>query len=402
MTTPMTEVPFGNLFELIRNGLSVRQDKSGRGLPITRIETISAARVNELRVGYAGLAEDACGAFLLQPGDILFSHINSVANIGNCAVYEGRPEKLVHGMNLLCLRPDKTRLEPGFARYLIRSDPFRARILPYVKKAINQASISIKNLRAIPVGVPPLSEQRRIAYVLDRAEGLVDKRRVALGELTALRQAAFTQLCGDPAKNQSGWPRVRLGEVILSAADGPHVSPPYTDDGIPFLSTRHVRPGEILWTDLKWISPAAAEVLWRRCRPQRGDILYSKGGTTGIAAAVDTDAQFAIWVHLALLKPDRQLVEPLWLEQMLNSPFCHAQAQRLTRGIANRDLGLTRMVQISMFLPPLAVQREFARRRAAIDVLQAAQRASLAELAALFAALQQRAFGDRQLPGFAG
>ena len=42
MTTPITEVPFGALFELIRNGLSVRQDKSGRGLPITRIETISA------------------------------------------------------------------------------------------------------------------------------------------------------------------------------------------------------------------------------------------------------------------------------------------------------------------------------------------------------------------------
>lgn len=398
----MTEVPFGALFELIRNGLSIRQDKSGRGLPITRIETISAACVNELRVGYAGLAEDSCGAFLLQPGDLLFSHINSVANIGNCAIYEGRPPRLVHGMNLLCLRPDKTRLEPRFARHLIRSGPFRARILPYVKKAINQASISIKNLRAVPVSVPGLGEQRRTADVLDRAEALADKRRAALGELAALRQATFAELCGDPAKNEKGWPRVTLGQVILSAADGPHVSPAYVEDGIPFLSTRHVRPGEIIWADLRRISPAAAEVQWRRCRPQRGDILYSKGGTTGIAAAVDTDVQFAIWVHLALLKLDRQLVEPLWLEQMLNSPFCHAQAQRLTRGIANRDLGLTRMVQISLFLPPLAVQREFARRRAAIAALQSAQRASLGELEALFAVLQQRAFGDRQLPVFTG
>jgi len=398
----MSEVAFGALFELIRNGLSVRQDKSGRGLPITRIETISAGCVNELRVGYAGLAEDARGSFLLQPGDLLFSHINSVANLGNCAVYEGRPEKLVHGMNLLCLRPDKTRLAPGFAKHLLRSGPFRARLAPYVKKAINQASLSIKNLRTLPVRLPPLAEQRRIAEVLDRADALRGKRCAALAELTALAQATFAQLFGDPARNEKGWPRVALGEVILSAADGPHVSPPYSEDGIPFLSSRHVRPGEILWADLKRISPAAAEVQWRRCRPQRGDILYSKGGTTGIAAAVDTDAQFAIWVHLALLKLDRQRVEPRWLEQMLNSPFCHAQSQRLTRGIANRDLGLGRMVQISMFLPPLSLQREFARRRSAIDALKSAQRASLVELDALFAALQHRAFGDRQLPYFLG
>jgi len=396
----MTEVAFGALFELIRNGLLVRQDKSGRGLPITRIETISAACINELRVGYAGLSEESCGAWLLQPGDILFSHINSVAHLGNCAVYEGHPKKLVHGANLLCLRPDRTRLEPGFAKHLIRSGPFRARLAPYVKKAINQASISIKNLRTIPVRVPPLAEQRRLADLLDRAEALRTGRRAALAELTALRQATFAQLFGDPVKNERGWPRVKLGEVILSAADGPHVSPAYSDaaDAVPFLSTRHVRPGEILWEDLKRISPAAAQAQWRRCRPQRGDILYSKGGTTGIAAAVTTDAQFAIWVHLALLKPDRQRVEPLWLEQMLNSPFCHAQAQRLTRGIANRDLGLQRMVQISLFLPPLPLQREFARRRSAIDALQSAQRASLAELDALFASLQHRAFGDLQLP----
>ena len=49
-------------------------------------------------------------------------------------------------------------------------------------------------------------------------------------------------------------------------------------------------------------------------------------------------------------------------------------------------------------LPPLPLQRESARRRSAIDALQAAQRASLAELDALFASLQHRAFGDRQLP----
>jgi type I restriction enzyme, S subunit len=78
----MKSVEFGSLFRFIRNGMNVKQDKSGDGLPITRIETISAATVDGTRVGFAGLVEDECRDWLLEPGDILFSHINSVEHIG--------------------------------------------------------------------------------------------------------------------------------------------------------------------------------------------------------------------------------------------------------------------------------------------------------------------------------
>ena len=77
---------------------------------------------------------------------------------------------------------------------------------------------------------------------------------------------------------------------------------------------------------------------------------------------------------------------------MLNGKFCYRQSQVLTHGIANRDLGLTRMSKIRLFLPPLTLQREFAGRAAAVERLKAAQRASLAELDELFASLQHRAF----------
>src|ERR1043166_871570 len=107
----MNVVEFGTLFEFIRNGMNVRQDKSGKGLPITRIETISDATVDPSRVGYAGLTDSDVNGWLLKPGDILFSHINSVDQIGKCAVYRGLPGKLVHGMNLLCLRSNTSRLD---------------------------------------------------------------------------------------------------------------------------------------------------------------------------------------------------------------------------------------------------------------------------------------------------
>lgn len=124
----MKTVEFGEIFQFMRNGMSIKQDKSGDGLPISRIETIADSSIDPTRVGYAGLSLDACKDWLLHEGDILFSHINSVEHIGKCAVYRGVPEQLVHGMNLLCFRPDPTQVTPEFAKYLIRSPSFRDRL----------------------------------------------------------------------------------------------------------------------------------------------------------------------------------------------------------------------------------------------------------------------------------
>ena len=51
--------------------MNIKQDKSSEGLPITRIETIADARVDSLRVGYAGLKENDCLGWMMEPGDIL-------------------------------------------------------------------------------------------------------------------------------------------------------------------------------------------------------------------------------------------------------------------------------------------------------------------------------------------
>jgi type I restriction enzyme S subunit len=121
-------------------------------------------------------------------------------------------------------------------------------------------------------------------------------------------------------------------------------------------------------------------------------MLYTKGGTTGIARAVDFDLDFAVWVHVAVLKLLKDKVEPVWLQEMLNSQYCYRQSQRLTKGIVNRDLGLRRMVDITFPLPPLELQNTVAARIAEVDKLRTYHRDHLAKLDALFASLQHRAF----------
>ena len=66
-------------------------------------------------------------------------------------------------------------------------------------------------------------------------------------------------------------------------------------------------------------------------------MLYSKGGTTGIAKLIDIDEEFANWVHVAVLKFDKSKLNGIFFENMLNGDYCFEQSQRLTKGIANRE-----------------------------------------------------------------
>ncbi len=152
------------------------------------------------------------------------------------------------------------------------------------------------------------------------------------------------------------WKWVRLGEIILSAKDGPHFSPKYQDSGIPFISTRNISSGKLDLTDAKYISVELHEELCKRCKPKQWDVLYSKGGTTGIAAVNDTNIEFNVWVHVAVLSLEDHIY-PYYLAMALNSPHCYEQSQKYTHGTSNRDLGLTRMIKITLPLPPLAEQK---------------------------------------------
>ena len=152
------------------------------------------------------------------------------------------------------------------------------------------------------------------------------------------------------------WMWVRLGEIVLGVADGPHFSPQYYDSGIPFISTRNIVSGKLDFSSAKFISEELHKELCKRCQPKKGDILYSKGGTTGIAAVNDTNIDFNVWVHVAVLSMG-SYVYPYYLSMALKSPHCYKLSQEYTHGTSNRDLGLTRMVKITLPLPPLAEQK---------------------------------------------
>jgi type I restriction enzyme S subunit len=195
-----------------------------------------------------------------------------------------------------------------------------------------------------------------------------------------------------------GWIWVTLNQLTWLVKDGPHYSPQYVDEGIPFITGGNVRPSGVDFSNVKYISPELHTELSKRCKPEKDDILYTKGGTTGIARVNTYDIEFNVWVHVAVLKLSGPL-NPFYVQHALNSPSCYAQAQKYTHGVGNQDLGLTRMINIIIALPPLAEQHrivaEVERRLSIVAALEAEVEAALARAARLRQSILKRAFEGR-------
>lgn len=210
----------GDVFPLVRNGVSIRQTDGATGIPITRIETISNREIDRNKFGYANIIDGSkYKNYILQDGDILMSHINSEKHLGKVALYRKQGnEQIIHGMNLLMLRANSSVLFPPYATYFFETPAFLMQIQKITKKSVNQASFTVTALKEIEIPLPPLDEQCRIAAVLDKVGGLIAKRREQLDKLDELVKARFVEMFGDPINNTKGLPTTPLGEICYLKA----------------------------------------------------------------------------------------------------------------------------------------------------------------------------------------
>jgi type I restriction enzyme S subunit len=160
------------------------------------------------------------------------------------------------------------------------------------------------------------------------------------------------------------WSWVAMDQIVYNVSDGPHFSPKYvsSDVGKRFISMRNVSFNNLDFSKCKYVSFLDHNEFVKRGKPENGDILYTKGGTTGIPCIVSDDIDFSYWVHVALLKPIKRYINSRYLTNALASSLCHNQSQALTHGVGNQDLGLTRMIYISLPLPSKEEQTEIVKR----------------------------------------
>ena len=170
-----------DLLLLIKNGTTETQIQKKTDYPVTRIETISDWTINYDKVGYIE-SNKIAEQFKLLKYDILLSHINSIKHIGKVALYLEK-KTLYHGMNLMLLRPNlSSGINPIFLYIYLTTYYCKNYFEAMAKPAINQASLSQKEITNLFVPFPPLPEQHRIATILttldktvEHTEALIEK-----------------------------------------------------------------------------------------------------------------------------------------------------------------------------------------------------------------------------------
>lgn len=327
----------------------------------------------------------------VEPGDVLLSRI--VPHIRRAwAVPEKNGKRQIASSEWIVFRGEQ--FFPPYLRYFLTSDQFHVQFMNTV------AGVGGSLLRArpdhvakIPVVLPKLEEQKRIAAILDKADAIRRQRQTAKTEIAELRRATFLDFFGAPAINNHEWPTAPIADVCTKVTDGTHDTPPRLSEGILLLTGKNIRPFRVDLTQTDYVSPHDHQEIYRRCNPEFGDILYTNiGVNVGTAVMNPFHHEFSM-KNVALLKPQHDMVMSRYLEFLLNDQqFLHKMLASSSKGGAQSFLSLTSIRQATIPVPDLSLQRRFEDFANHLSETEKRCEQHELEIAHLFNSLVQRAF----------
>ena len=222
-------------------------------------------------------------------------------------------------------------------------------------------------MEKITLSIPTLSIQNKITDYLQKIESFISFRKHQLNSLKELNKSLFSKY----SKSQKT-KILELGDICEFIKDGTHQTPIYVDnkkDSFKFLSSKDVSKGVINWDNTKYITKELHKELQKKISPKKNDILLAKNGTTGIAALVDKDEVFDIYVSLAILRL-KDGYHPKYILGGINSVETNQQFKRSLKGIGVPNLHLSEIKKVKILIPPIELQNKFAERIEKIEKLK--------------------------------
>jgi len=245
-----------------------------------------------------------------------------------------------------------------------------------------------------------MTEQVRIAEVLDLVELIRTRRRASIAQLDALIKATFLVLFGDPSTNPMGWPVRPVSDYVSEFQGGKSIEP---ESGENIVTRNRILKISAV-TEMKF-SPYESKPIPDSYEPpaehfvRAGDLLFSRANTTELVGAV----AYVDSTPPNLLLPDKLWrfvwqqpikVEPLFVWALFQTSAVRREIERRATGTSGsmKNISQEKVFGIPTILPSLAVQQDFVRILTLVERLKSAQNQSLAHMDALLASLQHRSF----------
>lgn len=354
----------GDVLTLIQNGVNCKQDKSGVGDKITRIETIADSSINYEKTGFAELDDKQKAKALLESGDILFSHINSPIHVGKTAIYDGK-EPLFHGINLLRLRTIEQVDSSYFNMFLVSlfQSGYWKRT---AKQSVNQASVNQTDIKSVPFSYPPLAEQQRIVAKLDAAFAEIDRAveiaTACLENTKAIINSTLNELFIAEGKQ---WSVVPLADTcIIERGSSPRPIKQFLtkDEGVNWIKIGDTDK------DGKYVRGTKEKITFEGAKKSRsvrkGDFILTNSMSYGRPYIMEIDGCIHDgWFALRL----NENIDAEYYYYLLASPYVQNQFHTLAAGAVVKNISSDLVKRAVLPMPPLARQIEIRNRILALE-----------------------------------
>ena len=335
--------------------------------------------------------------FLVDDGDLI------IASSGIKVEYFDKKMGFINQSHLpLCMNTstirfktlDSTKLDIRYFMYFLKSDNFKLQLSKQITGSA-QLNFGPSHLKKMSIPIIAIEKQRRIASVLDKVSGLIDKRRRQMDRLDELVKSEFIEMFGDPVRNPFGWEKRKLVDICTKLTDGTHFSPESFPDGeYKYITAKNIKEDGFDFTNLTYVTKDVHDAIYARCNPELGDVLYIKDGvTTGIAMTNSLNEPFTMLSSVALLKQNRKLILGEFLCSVLNDSEMYRNIRSNMGGAAITRLTIKKLKEIMIILPPLKLQQQFVFIKKQADKSKDEIKKSLEKLETLKKALMQKYFG---------
>ena len=243
-------------------------------------------------------------------------------------------------------------------KYQMIRDACTGSTIPHVSKPF---------LLRMKIPLPSISEQKRIAAILEKANKIKQSSMEILRHRRVLLQSGFLEMFDEPSKSPK-WPEISM----LDLADGSHgcfVNGPFgsnlltselTTEGVPVCYIRDIREGLYNRVSTVFVTPTKAEQI-NTCRVDSGDVLIAKVGDPPGTAAIYPEGieSGVITQDLIRIRVNREVVSPHFLVQFLNSQLGHQFLKPIIVEATRSRFALGEFKKLKIRIPPIEMQLQF-------------------------------------------
>ena len=291
---------------------------------------------------------------MARPNDIVMAVTSeNIEDVCKCLAWLGDEPVAVSGHSAIIHHNQNAK----YLVYYFHSQMFFAqkRKLAHGTKVIEVTPDALVDI-ALPV--PPIEIQREIVRILDNFTNLTAE---LTAELTA-RKTQYAYYRDNLLTTKPQWNHVKILDMLSQPiTDGPHTTPQFVQNGVPFISVDSIWDGKIHFEKRRgYITEEFDEECCKKYKPQKNDVYMVKSGsTTGKVAFVDTDIRFNIWSPLAAMRVNEKN-SARFLFYLLQTERVQKQVKAKSSHGSQPNLGMRELEQFEVDIPPLDVQNRIA------------------------------------------